>query len=65
MEDEELNEQANSEETKESVESRKRLLVFWARMIGWLAHNIENKQYCDKIVRPAGKYVGEIIKEEE
>ena len=36
-----------------------------SRMIGWLAHNIENKQYCDKIVRPAGKYVGEIIKEEE
>ena len=29
MEDEELNEQANSEETKESVEARKRLLVFW------------------------------------
>ena len=36
-----------------------------SRMIGWLAHNIENKQYCDKIVRPAGKYVGDIIKEEE
>ena len=36
MEDKELNDQANSEETKESVEARKRLLVFWARMIGWL-----------------------------
>ena len=31
-----------------------------ARMVGWLAHNIENKLYCDKIIRPAGKYVGEI-----
>lgn len=31
-----------------------------SRMIGWLAHNIENKLYCDKIIRPAGKYVGEI-----
>lgn len=40
MEDEELNEQANSEETKESIESRKRLLVFWARMIGWLATGV-------------------------
>ncbi len=31
-----------------------------ARTIGWLAHNIENKLYCDRIIRPAGKYVGEI-----
>ena len=31
-----------------------------ARTIGWLAHNLENKLYCDKIIRPAGKYVGEI-----
>ena len=30
-----------------------------ARVVGWLAHNIENKLYCDRIVRPAGKYVGE------
>lgn len=30
------------------------------RMIGWLAHNVENKLYCDKIIRPAGKYVGDI-----
>ena len=28
------------------------------RSIGWLSHNIENKLYCDKIIRPAGKYVG-------
>ena len=31
-----------------------------SRMVGWLAHNIENKLYCDKIIRPAGKYVGEL-----
>ena len=31
-----------------------------SRMVGWLAHNIENKLYCDKIVRPAGKYVGDL-----
>lgn len=30
-----------------------------ARVVGWLAHNIENKLYCNRIVRPAGKYVGE------
>lgn len=30
-----------------------------ARVVGWLAHNIENKLYCDRIVRPAGKYVGD------
>ena len=34
-----------------------------ARTIGWLAHNIENKLYCDKIIRPAGKYVGELKNE--
>ncbi len=33
-----------------------------SRMVGWLAHNIENKLYCDKIIRPAGKYVGDINK---
>ncbi|MBP5342864.1 citrate synthase [bacterium] len=33
-----------------------------ARTVGWLAHNIENKLYCDKIVRPAGKYIGDIKK---
>ena len=31
-----------------------------ARSVGWLAHNLENKLYCDRIIRPAGKYVGEI-----
>ena len=31
-----------------------------SRMVGWLAHNVENKLYCDKIIRPAGKYVGEV-----
>lgn len=30
-----------------------------SRCVGWLAHNIENKLYCNRIVRPAGKYVGE------
>lgn len=29
-----------------------------SRSVGWLAHNIENKLYCNRIVRPAGKYVG-------
>ena len=32
------------------------------RMVGWLAHNIENKLYCDKIIRPAGMYIGSIKK---
>ena len=31
-----------------------------ARMVGWLAHNIEDKLYCNKIIRPAGMYVGQI-----
>ena len=30
-----------------------------ARLVGWLAHNIEDKCYCSKIIRPATKYVGE------
>ena len=29
-----------------------------ARLVGWLAHNIENLLYCNKIIRPATKYVG-------
>ena len=29
-----------------------------ARTVGWLAHNIENKLYDGKIMRPATKYVG-------
>ena len=32
-----------------------------SRCVGWLAHNIENKLYCNRIVRPAGKYVGETM----
>ncbi len=36
------------------------LLFVSARMVGWLAHNIEDKCSCDKIIRPATKYVGEI-----
>lgn len=35
-------------------------LFVCARLVGWLAHNIEDKCYCDKIVRPATKYVGDI-----
>ncbi len=31
-----------------------------ARTIGWLAHNIENKLYDGRIVRPATKYVGDL-----
>ena len=30
-----------------------------ARTVGWVAHIIENKLYCSRIVRPAGKYVGD------
>jgi len=37
------------------------LLFACARSIGWLAHNIESQLYSGKIVRPASKYVGEII----
>ena len=29
-----------------------------ARSVGWIGHMIENKLYCSRIVRPAGKYVG-------
>ena len=32
-----------------------------SRMAGWLAHNIENKLYDGRIMRPATKYVGEMI----
>ncbi len=35
-------------------------LFVCARIAGWLAHNIEDKCYCDKIVRPATRYVGDI-----
>ncbi len=30
-----------------------------ARIVGWVAHNVESLLYCNKIVRPATKYVGE------
>ena len=33
-------------------------LFVLARTIGWLAHNIENKLYDGRIMRPATKYVG-------
>lgn len=35
-------------------------LFVMARTVGWIAHIIENKLYCSRIIRPAGKYVGEI-----
>lgn len=35
-------------------------LFVCARCIGWLAHNLENKLYDGRIVRPATKYVGEL-----
>ncbi len=31
-----------------------------ARLVGWVAHIVENKLYCNKIIRPATKYVGKI-----
>ncbi len=30
-----------------------------ARIVGWVAHNIETLLYCNKIIRPASKYVGD------
>ena len=30
-----------------------------ARVAGWVAHNVENKMYDGKIMRPATKYIGE------
>lgn len=34
------------------------LLFATSRVVGWVAHNIENKLYDGRIVRPATKYVG-------
>ncbi|MCD8123186.1 MAG: citrate synthase [Clostridiales bacterium] len=34
-------------------------LFVCSRAIGWLAHNVENKLYDGRIMRPATKYVGE------
>ena len=31
-----------------------------SRTVGWVAHNIENKLYDGRIMRPATKYVGTI-----
>ncbi len=35
------------------------LLFVAGRIVGWIAHNIENKLYSNRIVRPATLYVGE------
>ncbi len=32
-----------------------------SRTVGWLAHNLENKLYSNRIIRPATKYIGEYI----
>lgn len=34
------------------------ILFVIPRVIGWVAHNIENKLYSNRIIRPASKYVG-------
>ncbi len=36
------------------------LLFAASRTVGWIAHNIENRLYDGRIIRPATKYVGEI-----
>ncbi len=36
-------------------------LFVTSRLVGWIAHNIENKLYDGKIMRPATKYVGENV----
>lgn len=35
-------------------------LFVCSRIVGWLAHNIENKLYDGRIMRPATRYVGEL-----
>lgn len=37
------------------------LMFVVGRSVGWLAHNIENKLYSGRIIRPAAKYVGQTI----
>ncbi len=32
-----------------------------SRLVGWLAHNLENKLYDGRIMRPATKYVGDLF----
>ena len=36
-------------------------LFVTSRLVGWIAHNIENKLYDGKIMRPATRYVGEKV----
>lgn len=36
-------------------------LFVCSRVAGWLAHNIENKLYDGRIMRPATKYIGETL----
>lgn len=35
------------------------LMFVIGRTVGWLAHNVENKKFSDRIIRPAAKYVGQ------
>lgn len=35
-------------------------LFVCSRLVGWLAHNIENKLYDGRIMRPATRYVGDL-----
>lgn len=32
-----------------------------SRTVGWVAHNVENKLYDNRIIRPAAKYVGDLM----
>lgn len=32
-----------------------------SRLVGWLAHNLEHKLYDNRIIRPAAKYVGDLM----
>lgn len=35
-----------------------------SRLVGWLAHNIEEKLYSNRIIRPAGKFIHEMEEKE-